>query len=91
MEMIGAALYIANIFLTSALLYIYAQNYSKIRSKYTIGLMTFVGVFLVHSALSLYFALAGIMYSDKQAEIAFMVLEALKVISFAVLLKISWE
>lgn len=91
MDPIGAGLYILNIFLTSALLYLYLQNYSKMKSKYTIGLMTFAGFFLAQSALGLYFNASMVMYNTAGAETAAIVLEALKAIGFAVLLKISLE
>lgn len=90
-ELIGMVLHGINIVLTLALLYIYAQNYRKMGSKYTIGLMLFAFVFLVHSALGLYFDSSMAMYSSAQAAQAATALEAIKTISFSVLLWISWE
>jgi len=90
-EPVSMALHVVNMILTLGLLYIYGQNYRKMRSKYTIGLMLFAFVFLVHSALGLYFDTSMVMYSSVQAETAAMILEVIKAISFAVLLWISWE
>ncbi len=89
-EPVSMALHVVNMILTLGLLYIYGQNYRKMRSKYTIGLMLFAFVFLVHSALGLYFDTSMVMYSSVQAETAAMILEVIKAISFAVLLWISW-
>lgn len=91
MEPIAAGLHIANIILISLLLYIYSQNYRKIKSKYTIGLMLFAGIFFVQSAVGLFLDASMAMYKSVEAENAAMFLEALKLVSFAVLLKISWE
>lgn len=84
-------LHSANIILVLGLLYVYVQNYRKIRSKYTIGLVVFAAFFLLQSIMGLYFDITMAMYRDKTAENAAMFLEALKAVGFAALLKISWE
>ena len=90
-ETIGMALHIVNMILTLALLYIYTQNYAKMKSRYTIGLMLFAGIFLIQSALGLYFDTSMVMYSTQEAVTAATALEAIKAVSFAILLWISWK
>jgi len=91
MAPLSVFLHSINIVLILGLLYIYVQNYMKIKSKYTIGLIVFAVFFLIHSIMGLYFDTAMVMYSSKYAENIGMVLEAIKAIGFALLLWISWE
>ena len=91
MDIISAALHGINIILTVILLIVYAQNYRKLKSKYTIGLMIFALILLAHSIMGLYFDASMVMYSDKSAEMYATALEAAKTASLAVLLWISWE
>ena len=91
MDIMTAGLHVASILFSIALLYVYGQNYRKIKSKYTAGLIIFVTLFLIQSLMGLYYDMAMVMYSSLQAETAAKVLEVIKVISFAVLLWISWE
>lgn len=90
-EMISSVLHLINILLTLGLLYIYSQNYMKLKSKYTIGLMIFSLFFLVQSAMGLYFDASMVMYYSTQAKTAAIALEGIKAVALAVLLKISWE
>lgn len=90
-EILGAALHVANVLLALALLFIYAQNYRKIKSKYTVGLIVFALFFLLQSAMGLYFDASMVMYYSAQAQAAAMVLEGIKAVALAVLLKISLE
>ena len=91
MDIISAALHSINILLTAVLIVVYAQNYMKLRSKYTIGLMIFAFILLAHSVMGLYFDASMVMYSDRNAEMYATSLEAAKTASLAVLLWISWE
>ena len=88
---IGFVLHIINVILILGLLYIYIQNYLKMKSKYTIGLMIFASFFLIQSLMGLYFDVSMVMYSSLQAEQAAIILEAIKSVGFAILLWISWE
>jgi len=90
-ETVGMALHVINVILILALLYIYLQNYAKMKSKYTIGLMFFAFILLVQSAMGLYFDTTMVMYSTPQATSIATLLEAIKAVSFAILLWISWE
>ena len=91
MDLISASLHGLNIILGLALVVLYVQNYRQLRSKYTIGLLLFALLLVLHSAMGLYFDASMVMYSNTAAEQAATVLEGLKAVSFAVLLWISWE
>ena len=90
-EMIGTVLHGLNIILTLALLFVYVQNYMKMKSKYTLGLMVFVSFFLIQSVMGLYFDVTMVMYSSSGAQTAATFLEVAKAIGFAVLLWISLD
>jgi hypothetical protein len=81
----------ANILFLLGLLYIYAQNYRQVKSKLTLGLVLFVLIFLAHSLMNIYFELTMVMYDSLSAKQAALVLEAVKAVSFGLLLWISWE
>ena len=91
MDMLSAGLHAMNILLALGLLYVYLQNYRKLKSNYTLGLIVFVALFLFQSAMGLYFDASMVMYSSAEAKSAALILEAIKAASLAVLLKISWE
>ncbi|MBI4162639.1 MAG: hypothetical protein HY513_03070 [Candidatus Aenigmarchaeota archaeon] len=91
MDFITASLHILNILLAIGLLYVYGQNYVKIKSKYTAGLIVFVSLFLLQSFMGLYYDMSMVMYSSLQAETAAKLLEGLKLVSFAILLWVSWD
>jgi len=61
MEPLSAALHGINILLIIGLLYLYGQNYLKMKSKYTVGLMVFAALFLIQSAMGLYFEASMVM------------------------------
>ena len=91
MEPVGAALHGINIILILGLLCVYMQNYSKMRSKYTIGLSVFAVFFLAQSMMGLYFDASMPMYMSPSAETVATVLEGVKAVGFAILLWISME
>lgn len=90
-DMISMGLHVLNIVLLLVLLWIYVQNYTKMKSKYTIGLIIFALLFLVQSAMGLYYDTSMTMYYSDPAEQAAKVLEGVKTVAFAVMLWISWE
>lgn len=87
----GFLLHVLNIMLVIALLYIYFQNYSKIKSRYTTGLIVFALLLFLHSAMGLYFDATMVMYSTHEAESYALLLEAVKSIALVALLKVSWD
>ena len=90
-EMLGALLHVVNLALVLLLLVIYAQNYRKLRTRMTAGLVLFAAFFLAQSLMNLYFDATMVMYSSSSAENAAMILEAAQAVGFAFLLWVSWE
>ena len=91
MEPVAMAIHAANILLLIGLLYIYGQNYRQLKSKLTLGLMLFAALLLVQSAMNLYFEMTMVMYDSPSAEQVALVLEAVKAVSFGLLLWVSRE
>ncbi|MEE9173765.1 MAG: hypothetical protein V3U30_02175 [Thermoplasmata archaeon] len=50
-SIIGAA---ANILFVGALLYVYGTSYQKMRTGFTLGLLVFAALFLLHNAITLF-------------------------------------
>jgi len=90
-ELFATGLHVVNVLLILGLLFIYVQNYRKLKSKYTIGLMVFAVFFLVQSLMGIFFDVSMVMYSSTTAEKAATALEAIKAVAFGVLLWISWD
>ncbi len=75
----------------AALLHIYIKNLRKIKSSFTIGLLIFAVLFLIQNLVSLYYFITMMDYYSPEVEIHIFILTLLQAISFAVLLKITWE
>ena len=91
LEVFAAGLHLVNVLLVLGLLFIYVQNYRKMRSKYTIGLIVFAVFFLIQGLMAIFFDASMVMYSSSDAAKAATALEAIKAVAFAVLLWISWD
>lgn len=50
-SIIGAS---ANILFVGVLLYVYATSYQRMRTGFTLGLLVFAALFLLHNAITLY-------------------------------------
>ena len=90
-EMLGTLIHAINLILILILLFIYLQNYRKLKTKMTIGLVLFTLFFLAQSIMNLYFDATMTMYSSTPAETAAIILEAVRAVGFAILVWISWE
>ena len=90
-DIISSAFHLANMVLTSVLIYIYYQNYRQMRMSYTLGMILFAGILFLHSLMGLIFDIMMVMYSSDFAEMLAMSLEGLKLIAFVILIKLSWE
>lgn len=82
---------VVNIILLVGLLYVYGSNYRKLRSKYTAGLMFFVGFMLVETLMAVYFDTSMVMYYSTAAEFNAGLLQMVKAVGLAILLWISME
>jgi hypothetical protein len=50
-SVVGAA---ANLLFVGALLFVYGTSYQKMRTGFTLGLLVFAALFLLHNAITLY-------------------------------------
>ena len=50
-SVVGAS---ANMLFVGALLFVYGTSYQKMRTGFTLGLLIFAGLFLLHNAITLY-------------------------------------
>jgi len=85
------ALTFLSIALLAVLLRIYWQNYAKIKSKFTIGLMLFAGVFRVQNMVSFYFFVTMMPYFVQAVEMHVFLLSLLQSIAFSVMLWNAWK
>ena len=78
-------------FLLVGLLYIYAKNLRKIKSKFTAGLFIFAALFLLQNLVSLYFYFTMNDYYVAEVTAHVFIFTLLQAIAFLVLLIITWE
>lgn len=90
-EMLGMVLHAVNVVLLLMLLYIYLQNYRKLKTKLTAGLVLFAALFMLQSLMNIYYDTTMAMYPSTSAETAATIVEAVKAAGFAVLLWVSWD
>ncbi len=70
---------------------VYYRNFKSIKSKFTIGLLIFVVLFLIQNIVSLYYYATMMDYYVPQVEVHVFILTLLQAFGFLTLLKISWE
>jgi hypothetical protein len=90
-DIVSAGFHLANVILTSILIYIYYQNYRQMKMTYTLGMITFSGILFIHSLMGLVFDIMMVMYSSELAMLAATVLEGLKTAAFLILIKLSLD
>jgi len=73
-----------------ALMTIYARSYRAMRSKYTLGLLLFVGLFVVQNIISLYFYFTMMDFYVAQVLLHVFLFNLLEAIALIVLLLITW-
>ena len=74
-----------------SLIYVYAQNYQKLNSKFSLGLLTFASILLLENILALYFnwTMMGL-YAEKVAQQG-LILRSLETLSLIILAGITWR
>jgi len=83
---------VVNVMLLLTLLYVYVKNHLKIRSKFTLGLLSFASLFLLERFLAIYFYMATDMCSAiEAARVIRPILSGIETIGLAVLLLITWK
>ena len=88
---IGTLLSGVNIVLIVALLCVYVRNVRKITSLFTWGLVIFAALFLVHNAVSLYFALTMMPLYVMEVQAYVALFTFLQTIAFSILNLITWR
>ncbi len=89
---------IANICLLLALLSIYLQNYKKIKSKFTMGLLVFASLLLLQNmvttlflALNAFFSISSQGLDIGRPQLPLSSVNIIQLIALSILLKITWE
>jgi len=80
-----------SIILLLALLWIYWQNYRKLKSGFTLGLITFALIFLIQNLMSFYYFATMMPYFVDAVEMHVFLLSMLQSIAFAVMLWNAWK
>ena len=80
-----------NATLLLSLLYVYAQNYRRIRSSFVLGLLLFAALLLLENLLALYFSVTMMgLYAENVAVQAF-ILRIVETASLLVLTYVTWR
>jgi uncharacterized PurR-regulated membrane protein YhhQ (DUF165 family) len=88
---ITLALIAINIILTIILVYIYAKNYKKISSRYTLGLLFFSVMFMAENVMNLYFYSSLIQQSITGITAFHLSVNFIEMIALALLLYVTWK
>jgi hypothetical protein len=80
-----------NAAILTSLIYVYAQNYQKLNSKFSLGLLVFASILLLENVLAFYFnwTMMGL-YAEKVAQQG-LILRALETASLVILGYITWR
>lgn len=80
-----------NVALLLSLIYVYAQNYQRLNSKFSLGLLVFASILMAENLLALYFnwTMMGL-YAEKVAQQG-LILRALETLSLVILAGITWR
>ena len=80
-----------NIAILISLIYVYADNYQKLKSKFSLGLLIFASILLVENVLAFYFnwTMMGL-YAEKVAQQG-LILRSLESASLIILGYITWR
>lgn len=88
---IAIALSAANMAILGSLIYVYANNYRSLHSKFSLGLLMFASILMLENLLAFYFNLTMMgLYAEKVAQQA-MILRGLETVSLIVLGYITWR
>jgi len=80
-----------NIFLLSILIVVYLRSYLEIKAQFSLGLIIFAGILIVHKLLTLYFMVIVMADHADLLGPPLMVLETLQVIAFSILTYITMK
>lgn len=88
---LSVVLAIINVLLILGLIFVYWKNAMKIRSIFTIGLLMFAILFLVHNILYLYFSITMMPYYADSVQGFVFVFNLLQAMAFTILNIITWK
>jgi hypothetical protein len=88
---LGLVAVVINIILLSMLLYIYLENYRKLKSKFTAGLIFFASIFLIQNVLWIFFIVFVRDMRTPGMGLPNFILTIVETIGLGILLKITWE
>jgi hypothetical protein len=80
-----------NVLLILPLVYIYAKNFIKMKSMFSLGLLIFGGLFLMQDLVSLYFLVTMMPYYVAGVELYTFIFTLLQTVAFIVLNLITWR
>jgi hypothetical protein len=80
-----------NIILTVILLFVYYRNHRLIRSKMTLGMIFFIGAFLLENLLDFYFYNSLLLQSIYGITSFHLIVNFLEMVGLLVLLYITWK
>ncbi len=80
-----------NVLLTLVLIYIYYKNHKIVKSKMTLGMLSFAVMFLIENALSLYFYNSLLIEGITSITTFHLVVKFFEMVGLLVLLYITWE
>jgi hypothetical protein len=86
-----AGVSLANITILSVLLIIYAKIYKSIRAVFTIGLMFFAGLFMLHNIISIYAYFAMEPFYTEGLLPYFVAISIAELAGIAILLKVTLD
>jgi len=90
--MLSAAVEVVNAILLLVLLYVYAQNYFKVKSKFTASLLFFAFFLLLERIVVIYFYIAMDMcYATQLAEQVRPILSVIETVGLIALLRVTWK
>jgi hypothetical protein len=80
-----------NIAILGSLIYVYANNYKALNSKFSLGLLIFASILIIENVLAFYFNLTMMgIYAEQVAQQG-LILRALETASLTVLGFITWR
>lgn len=82
---------VANILLLAALFIIYLRNYMSLKSKFTLGLLLFAGIFLLRDISLAVYHIVDLGFYYTQSARGDIMIHGAQLLAFLILLKITWK
>jgi hypothetical protein len=80
-----------NVLLVAALAYVYGKNAVKMPSSFTVGLLLFALLFLIHNVVALYYGLTMMPLYEESVEGYVRIFTILQTLAFAILNWVTWR